>query len=101
MQRVNVMKRDKVSGGTLSPDGIIIGAHNISPIINTLTFDVNFEDRHIREYVSTAIGGNMIAITDDDGHISMPFHAVLNHRVYETTCELKDKHASVNDKEET
>ena len=46
--------------------------------------------------MANAIGENMLARADANGHVTMEFHAMLNHRKNDTVCELKDKHVHVN-----
>ena len=53
------MHRGKVKGIALSSDGSVIGTHNGNPILNALTYDVEFEDRDVRENIDNVIGKNM------------------------------------------
>ena len=38
----------------------------------------------------------MSARSDADGHVTISLYAILNHRKYDSACELKDKHVYVN-----
>ena len=42
------------------------------------------------------IGGNMSTKTDADGHVKMTLQTMLNHRKYETSYKLKEKHVYFN-----
>ena len=98
LQLDHMIQCGKVKGRTLSPDGSIIGIYNDNPLLNTLTYDVEFEDGDVREYMANVIGENMLARTDADGHVTMALQAILNHRKDETAYELKDKYVYVNNR---
>ena len=51
-----MIQRGKVKGRTLSADGSSIGTCDGNPILNTLTYDVDFEDVDVRECMSNVIG---------------------------------------------
>ena len=90
------MQHVKVKGRTLSHDGRIIDTCNDNPILNTLTCDVEFEDGDVIEHVASTIGENILTKTDTDSHITVQFQTMLNHRKYETLCELKDNNVYLN-----
>ena len=90
------MQRGKVKEKNLSFDGDIIGTQNENPILNSLTYDVEFEYGEVREHMDNTIGENVLTMADADCHVTMALQAILNHRKYETTCELKDKNFYVN-----
>ena len=95
LQHYNLTHHGKDKGRTILPDGSVIGAYDDNPIINALAYDVEFENRDVREHMTNAIGENMLARAYADGHITMESHAILNHRKDYVAYELKDKHVSL------
>ena len=48
LQRDKITQCGKVKVRAPSPDGNTIGTHNYNHVLNTLTHDVDFEDRDVR-----------------------------------------------------
>ena len=45
----------KVKKRSLASDGSIIGYYNNNLVLNTLTYDIKFPDREVREYTANII----------------------------------------------
>ena len=65
LQRDNLTQRGKVKERNLSPDGSAIGTHNDNHVLNSLMYDVEFEDGDVIEHMANIIGENMLARADD------------------------------------
>ena len=85
------MQSVKVEGETLSPDSSIIGTCNENPTLNTMTYDVEFQDINVREHMANMIAEIVLTRTDDDAHVTMALQTVLDHRKDDTACDLQDE----------
>ena len=68
MPQGEVLRSAKVIGRTQSPDGKCTGTYNHNPIMNTMTYDVEFPDGEIREYAANIIAENMLSQVDNEGY---------------------------------
>jgi hypothetical protein len=92
LQRNNQLIRGKVKGRSLAPDGSIIGYYNDNPVLNTLTYDVEFPDGEVREYTANIIAENMLTRVDSDGHVTMALDCILDFEKDDTAYGTKDKY---------
>ena len=57
----------KVIGRSVGPDGLTTGTFDDNPILNSVTYDVEFPDREVREYAANVIAENLLSQVDDEG----------------------------------
>ena len=67
MHQGDVLRQAKVVGRTVTADGITPGTYNSNPILNSLTYDVEFPDGEVREYAANIIAQNMLSQVDSEG----------------------------------
>ena len=59
---------DKVQGITKEDDGNIFGTFDSNPILNSIIYDVEFQDGVVKQYAVNVIDENMYIKVDSDDH---------------------------------
>src|SRR5210317_445638 len=77
MQMENGTK-GKVSKRVVAPDGRQMGTYNEHPALNTIMYEVEFDDGQVREYGATTIAENILSQVDDDGFSSPMLKALVD-----------------------
>ena len=67
----------KVLCWVLGPGGEQLGTYDINPFLNTIMYEVKFDDGHIAEYGASVIAENILSRCDDDGFSTMMLKALL------------------------
>ena len=76
-----VYKPAVVTGRSTNPDGHIVGTYNVNPMLNTMTYDVTFDDGEVKEYSANLIAENLLNQVDDEGFTLTSFKEIVTHRV--------------------
>ena len=71
----------KVIGASLDKDEKVIGSPNENPYLNTVLYDVEFEDGTCQQYGANIIAENMWRNVDDEGHHSDTLDSILDLRL--------------------
>ena len=79
-----------------SESGEQVGMYDDNPILNSIMYQVEFDDGQVKEYSATAIAENILMQVDDDGYSSPMFCAIIGHRKDESAIKKAD--AYVQDK---
>ena len=48
LQHKNELRYDKVKHQDLNPDGKTTGSYDKNPMLNSIIYEVDFEDRHVK-----------------------------------------------------
>ena len=80
LQRANQLLRGKFKVRSLEPDGSIIEAYADNPVLNSLTYDVEFPNGEFRENAANIIAENVLTRVDDDGKPTMTFNSTLDSK---------------------
>ena len=67
MPEGEILRSAKVNGRTKGPDGKCMGTYDYNPIMNTMTYDVEFPDGDVREYAANVIAESMLSQIDNEG----------------------------------
>ena len=73
------MKKAKVRGRTTDVDGEVKGSYNENPLLNTLSYDVVFDDGEVKEYSANVIAENMFSQVDQDGYHVQMLDSIVDH----------------------
>ena len=68
----------KVLRRVLGPGGEQLGTYDINPFLNTIMYEVEFDDGHIAEYGASVIAENMLSRCDDDGFSNMMLKGIVD-----------------------
>jgi hypothetical protein len=71
----------KVIVASLDRDGKVIGSPNENSFLNTVLYDVEFEDGICQQYGANIIAENMLQNVDNEGHHSDTLHYILDLRL--------------------
>ena len=63
--------------------GNLIGDHNKIPYLNTVVYEVEFDDGRVREYGANIIAGNLYDQVNSEGYRYQHTISVLGHRTTE------------------
>ena len=81
MPQNGVYKPAVVTGRSTNPDGHTMGTYNVNPTLNTMTYDVTFDDGEVKEYSANVIAENLLNQIDDEGFTLTSFKEIVTHRV--------------------
>ena len=79
MQVGDRIQHRKVTGRSYNPEGNIIGVYNDNPRLNNHTYDVEFNDRSVREYEANIIAENMISQVDKEGYSMIMLDNIIDY----------------------
>ena len=91
----------KVLRRVLGPGGEQLGTYDLNPFLNTIMYEVEFDDGHIAEYSASVIAENILSRCDNDGFsttmlkcitdFSKALDAVTESNMYVTTKNGKKR----------
>lgn len=71
-------KRGKVIKRVTAPDGSQVGVYDNNPALNTIMYEVEFDDGMVQEFGATSIAENILDKVDEDGFSSPMFQAIVD-----------------------
>ena len=74
------MVTGKVTQRTIGPDGHVTGTYNNNPYLNSIIYDVEFPDGHVKEYATNIIAENILTQVDSDGMSTTLMEGIVDHR---------------------
>ena len=83
----------KVRRRTADPDGRVTGTYNSNPLMNTLTYDVEFDDGEVKEYAANVIAENLLSQVDDEGFTLTHLDSIVSHRKLPDALSSEDAYA--------
>ena len=84
----------KVVGRSKSADGDIIGNYDNNPLLNTLSYDVEFQDGTVREYGANIIAENIYLQVDENGYGHNVLDSILDHRKGDDAIDVREKYVT-------
>ena len=85
LPRGSEFKQAVVRGRKRHQDGAIKGTRNENPLLDTRTYDVEFDDGEVNEYTANVIAENMVSQIDRDGQETRLIADIIDYK--------KDGHA--------
>jgi hypothetical protein len=73
-------------------DGRLIGTFNDNPLLNTLLYECEFEDRTNRAYSANTIASNIFMESDADGYTSNLLYEIVDHKSSGEATKMADKY---------
>jgi len=77
--QLNNGQHARVARRVVGPSGERIGAYDDQPMLNTIMYEVEFDDGQVKEYGATSIAENILAQVDDDGFSSSLLQAIIDY----------------------
>ena len=69
-----------------------MGKYHENPILNSIIYDVEFPDGHIKEYAANILAENMLSQVDVDGHNNMLLKEIVDYwKDEDSTVSIEDK----------
>jgi hypothetical protein len=65
----------------------MIGRFNLSPILDTLIYELEFEDSQVATYVLNISADNIYEQVDEDGNAYTLLESILDHKKRDTAVE--------------
>ena len=84
----------KVIGRSIGPDGKTTGTYNDQPQLNTVIYDVEFEDGEVKEYAANVIAENMLSQVDEEGFSNTLFDCIVDHRKDDSATPKSDMYVT-------
>ena len=73
-------KPAKVVRRTTTSDGRAVGTYNDAHLLNTMTYEVRFNDGEVKEYAANVIAENLLNQIDDEGFTILKIDCIVDHR---------------------
>jgi hypothetical protein len=86
------MTSAKVKGRHKNSDGDITGTYDSNPLLNSMLYDVEFEDGAIKQYAANTIAQNMYAQVDADGYSTSILESIVDYAKDENAIPKSDSH---------
>ena len=80
LPRGDTLARGPVTERKRDHEGNVIGRSNANPILDTLEYEVKFEDGDVTELNANAISESMYAMCDENGDHILLFYAIVDHK---------------------
>jgi hypothetical protein len=84
------LRLEKVTGRKRGLDGSERGKASANPILDTITYNVEFTDGRSEVYMSNIIAGNMYAQCDEEGNQILMLQDSVGHKTDEHVLEHAD-----------
>ena len=69
----------KVVHQVLGPEGIVVGKYDDNSILNSMTYEVEFVDGQVREYLANMIVENMLSRVDSEGFSTTMMEGIVDY----------------------
>ena len=89
LQHDNEMRYDKVKKLYLNPDGQTTGGYDKNPMLNSIIYEVDFEDRYVKEYSANTITENMLIQVNSYGLTLTMMEGIIDNQKYAATDVTK------------
>ena len=89
MQHGENMSVGKITQRSLGPDGKTAGSYSESPLLNSIVYDVEFADGHVKEYAANVIAQNILSQVDSDGYAL--FQGIVDYKIDKSVAIPKSK----------
>ena len=64
----------------------MVGSYDEKPFLNSIIYDVEFNDGTVKEYSTNVIAENMLTQVEYDGFSTTTMNGIIYHRKDETTA---------------
>ena len=92
LPQVESLSRAKVIGQSATDSGDPIGSYDVNPLLNSILYDVEFDDGEIKQYSANIIAENMYSQVDGEGFSKTIFDSILDYRKDSDALSAKDKY---------
>ena len=90
--------RGVVKRRAISPEGKTTGTYDDDPKLNTMEYEVEFDDGMVREYAANVIAENMLSQEESEQFTVRMFEAIIDHqKVQSAKTSNKSKEEHLND----
>ena len=90
LQVGNTIQHGMVVQRSVDPEGQVIGTYDDKPWLNTMSYDVEFNDGSVREYSANLIAENIIAQCDEEGMSMIMIENIIDYSKDEALATSKD-----------
>ena len=84
------ISKAKVKSRSKDLNGEFIGTYNANPLLNSILYDVEFEDGSIKQYSANIIAENIHSQVDPEGFSTTLFDSIIDYKSNSKTVP-KDK----------
>ena len=84
------MLSGKVIGRATDHDGSTIGEYDANPLMNTMLYDVEFDDGVLKQYSANIIAENMYSQVDDQGYSTTLLDGIIDYKKDDTAVTKED-----------
>ena len=86
----------KVKRHALGSDGMVSGKYDDNPFLNSITYEVEFSDGQVKEYLANLVAKNMLTQVDVNGYSLTLMEGIVHYLKGKSTAMSKeDKHITI------
>ena len=74
------ISKAKVKSRSKDLNGDLVGTYDANPLLNSILYDVEFEDGSIKQYSANIIAENMYSQVDSEGFSTTLFDSIIDHK---------------------
>ena len=89
LQHGDTMQTGKVIQRSIGAEGTTLGSYDDNPFLNSIIYDVEFDDGTVKEYGANIIAENNLTQVDSDGLSRTMMKAIICHQKDEATAVSK------------
>ena len=90
MPQGDKLRAARIIGRAVDPGGQSVGTYNENPILNTITYDVEFPDGEVKEYAANVIAENLLSQVDSEGFTLQVFDSIQDYQKDVSALESQD-----------
>ena len=81
----------KVTGRVVGTGGEQLGICGTNPFLNTIRYEVQFNDGHVQEYGASMIAENFLSRVDEDGFSTTVMKGIFDYSKDDVTAVSKEE----------
>jgi hypothetical protein len=89
LQHGERVQTGKVIQRSIGAEGTVLGSYDDNPFLNSIIYDVEFDDGTVKEYSANVIAENILSQVDSDGISKTMMEAVIDHKKNKSTAISK------------
>ena len=90
LQHGEKVQTGRVIQRSIGAEGTVLGSYDDNPLLNSIIYDVEFDDGTIKEYSANVIAENMLSQVDSEGFSTTIMEAIIDHKKDESTAISKE-----------
>ena len=93
LQQGNSLQTVKVTCRLVGPEVAIKDSHDYNPMFKSLLYDIEFNDRQVKQFPAKVIAKNILDRLNSNGFLAIILKAITEHKKDDPTVDMSYEHA--------